>query len=132
MERIKKFDEFLNETIRASEAYRDENAVETVISGKRDVGFITLIGATMSSDKFWSAIEKNGLKTIKVPSNRFEAYIYYRPGAEEQAEELRDIAERHEGYLAYYASEKDTRRIGELLGYDKDDIEDFITRTKPQ
>lgn len=132
MERIKKFDEFLNETIRASEAHRDEDAIETVISGKRDVGYVTLIGSTMDRDHFWSGVQRGGLKTLRVPSNPFECYVYYRPGAEKEAEELRDIAEKYAGYLAYYATEEDTRRIGELLGYDKQDIEDFITRTKPQ
>jgi hypothetical protein len=132
MERIKKFEEFLNETIRASEAHRDENAIETVISGKRDVGFITLIGSTLGRDLFWPGVQRGGLKTLRVPSNPYECYIYYRPGAEKDAEELRDIAEKYGGYLAYDATEEDTRRIGELLGYDKGDVEDFITRTKPQ
>jgi len=132
MERIKKFDEFLNETIRASEAHRDENAIETVISGRRDVGYICLIGSTLSRDHFWAGVQRGGLKTMRVPSNPYECYIYYRPGAEKQAEELRDIAGRYDGFLAYYATEEDTRRIGQLLGYDKRDIEDFITRTKTQ
>jgi hypothetical protein len=128
MTRIKKFEEFLNETIRASEAHRDEDAIETVISGKRDVGYITLVGSTLGRDRFWSVVQREGLKTLRVLSNPFECYIYYRPGAEKEAEELRDIAEKYDGYLAYYATEEDTRRIGELLGYDKGDIEDFVNK----
>lgn len=128
MKRIPSFDEFINETIRSEEAHRDPDAIQTVVDGKRDLGYITLRGSIMQSQDFWKAIEEGGLKVLRVPSNPNECYVYYRPGAEAQAEELRDIAEKYDGYLAYYATEEDSRRIGELLGYDKIDIDWYIKK----
>jgi hypothetical protein len=40
--------------------------------------------------------------------------------------ELKDIAEKYKGYLASNATAEDTRRIGQLLDYDEDKIEQFI------
>jgi hypothetical protein len=128
MKNIPSYDEFLNEIIKAEEASRDENAVQTVIDGKRDLGFITLIGTTMDVNEFWELIRKHGLKTLEVPENVHKAYIYYRKGAERKAKELKDIALKYGGYLAYDATEKDSRRIGELLGYDKKDIDWYINK----
>lgn len=119
----------LREAISASEAHRDENAIQTVIDGKRDVGFITLIGTTLGRDNFWALVKKYNLKTLKVPSNDYDAYIYYNERGEAHAKELWTIAEKYGGYLAYNATIEDTRRIGQLLGYNEADIEDFIRRT---
>lgn len=116
----------LREAISASEAHTDEGAVQTVIDGKRDLGFITMIGTTLEETDFWDLIKKNGLKTIKVPSSEHEAYIYFRRGAENKAKELWDIAEKYGGYLAHDATPEDSRRIGQLLGYRESDIEDYI------
>jgi hypothetical protein len=118
----------LKEAISASEAYRDENAIQTVIDGKRDLGFLTLIGSTISDKHFWTLIKNNNLEVLSVPSNEFKAYIYYRKGAESKAKELRDIAEKYGGYLSYNATPEDSRRIGQLLGYHESDIEDYLQR----
>ena len=119
----------LIETIKASEAYHDRDAVQSVMDGKRDLGWITIKSSPDFEPKeFWEAIKYGSLKTLKVPSNPYEAYIYYRPGAEAKAKELRDIAEKYEGYLAWDATEEDSRRIGELLGYRKSDIDAYIRK----
>jgi hypothetical protein len=129
MKGLKTYTEFLFETIRAEEAYRDISAIQTVIDGKRNLGFITLIGTTLNSpEDFWKMVKNGKLKTIKVPSNKHQAYIYFRPGAEKEAEELRDIAEKYGGYFAWDASKEDSRRIGELLSYDKKDIDQYIKK----
>ena len=123
------YDEFLLEAIKAEEAYRDEDAIQTVIDGKRDLGFITLRGTVLDSpDEFWKLVKKGGLKTLKLPSSNHEAYIYYRKGAEKKANELKDIAEKYGGYLSWEATEKDSRRIGELLNYTKKDIDWYINK----
>jgi hypothetical protein len=133
MKKIPSFNQFLtkisiNETIRAEDAYRDLNAVQTVIDNKRDLGFITLIGSTLPSEEFWEMIDDNNLKTMKVKGNDYQAYIYYRPNAEKKAKELQSIAQKYGGYLAWDATEEDSRRIGELLGYDKKDIDAYINK----
>jgi hypothetical protein len=129
MKHLKTFEVFLLESIRAEEAHRDRDAIQTVLDGKRDLGFITLIGTTLNSpEEFWDLIKSGRLKTIEVPSNQHKAYIYYRPGAERKANELKDIAERYGGYLAWDATEEDSRRIGELLDYAKRDIDLYIKK----
>ena len=117
------------ETIKAEEAYHDISAMQTVIDGKRDLGWITVKASSdLEPKEFWDIIKRENLKTLKVPSNPFEAYIYFKPGAERKAKELLDIAEKYEGYLAWNATEQDSRRIGELLGYRKSDIDAYINK----
>lgn len=119
----------LKEAISASDAYSNKNAIQTVIDGKRDLGFITLIGSDIPESTFWSLIKNNGLKTISIPSNKYKGYIYFRNGSEDKARELMDIAEKYGGYLAHNATPEDTRRIGQLLGYHESDIDDYINKT---
>lgn len=128
MKYVNLFNAFIHESIRAEEASRDFNAVQTVIDNKRDLGFITLIGSTLPKEQFWDMVNDNNLKTLKVKGNSFQAYIYYRPGAEKKAKELQNIAQKYGGYLAWNATEEDSRRIGELLNYNKRDIDSYINK----
>jgi hypothetical protein len=123
-----KLKSILNELISAAEARRDEDAIQTVIDGKRDLGFLTLVGSALPKQQFVNMILNNDLKLLHVPSNPYKAFIYYRKGAEKQAKELRDIAEKYEGYLSVHATEEDSRRIGELLGYKQEDIDWYINK----
>lgn len=129
---IKLFDilKLIKEDIDPEEATRDESAIQTVIDGKRNVGAFTVVYNTMgiSEEGFLYIMKKNGLKTIKVPENPHILYVFYRPGSESEAKELASIAKKYEGYFAWYAKDEDTRRIGELLGYRKDKVEDFIQK----
>lgn len=127
MKYISTFKNFLNETIRAEEAYRDKSGIQTVIDGKRDIGWITVKAAVdVSNDEFWNLVKTHNLGTIKIPKNPYDAYIYYRKGAEKKAKELENIANKYGGYLSYEATKEESRRIGELLGYDKKDIDAYI------
>lgn len=128
MQHVRSYQQFILESIRAAEAYRDEDAVQTVIDGKRDLGFITLRTSTMPVDDFWQALELNALKATPVEGNKYEAYIYYRPGAEDQVLELKAIASKYGGYLRWDATEEDSRRIGELLDYTQEDIDWYINK----
>ena len=128
MKHLNNFNEFLTESIRAEEAHRDASAVQTVIDKKRDLGFITIKGSLLPEKEFWSMVNIGGLKTIRVEGNEYEAYIYFRPGAEKKATELKKIAEKYGGYLAWDATKEDSRRIGELLGYVKKDIDAYINK----
>jgi hypothetical protein len=120
----------IKEEINASEAYSNEDAIQTIIDGKRDLGFLTIIGSGARSDvqkeTIRSMINDNDLKTIEVKGNKHQAYIVFKKGAEKKAKELKDIAEKYGGYLSYKATDDETRRIGKLLGYTKKDIEDYI------
>jgi len=120
----------IREAISPSEAYNDEDSIQTVIDGKRNLGFIALKNTTIPNEDFWKLIKQYDLETIEVPSNPFGALIYFRKGAEKEAKELRDIAEKYEGFLAYDASDEDSSRIGELLGYRKEDVDAYIEKNK--
>lgn len=121
----------LVEAIDPKEAQYDEDAIQTVVDGKRNLGVITLDSGNYigNVEKFTSDMEALGLNILHVPSNPFKMYIYYREGAREEAEELRDIAEKYGGYFAWYATDEDTRRIGKLLSYKDEAVEKFISRT---
>ena len=129
MKEILTYEEFINESIRAEEAYRDRGAIQTVIDGKRDMGFITIKSSVdVSRYEFWKLVKIHDLSTIQLPQNEYDAYIYYRKGAERGAQELAKIANRYGGYLSYEATERESRRIGELLGYDRRDIDSYIKK----
>ncbi len=126
--------DILLESIKSSEAYTDKGAIQTVIDGKRKLGFVVLKASSrMTPEEIEELFKKGKLETIEVKGNPLDARIYYNPrmqGAKEDALELKKIAEKYGGYLAHNASDKDSRRIGELLGYDKKDIDDYIEKNK--
>lgn len=129
MKNLPTFDEFITESIRAEEAHRDKGAIQTVIDGKRDMGFITLKTAVdLSRDEFWNLVKAHNLGTIKLPENQFEAYIFYNKGAEKKAKELAKIANKYGGFLSYEATKQESKRIGELLGYTKEDINWYLNK----
>jgi len=129
MKSISTYDEFLNESIRAEEAYRDTGAIQTVIDGKRDMGFITIKSSVDVSEKeFWTLVKIHDLSIIHLSGNEYDAYIYFNKRAERGARELAKIANRYGGYLSHEATERESRRIGELLGYDRRDIDDYIKK----
>lgn len=120
--------DLIREDISASEAYDDVSSMQSIADGKRNVGFLALYGQS-EAQELKSIIQDNNLKVLKVnrPSSpNEEVNIVYRPGSEAQAKELRALAEKYDGYLAWYATEEDTRKIGQLLGYRKSDVEDYI------
>jgi hypothetical protein len=124
--------DLLLEEIDPSEAYNDMDAIQTLVDSKRDLAFIVEKSNDPSDwEKIQNIIADNGFKVMYVKGNPYNAYIAYIPGSESKANELKDIAEKYGGYLAYDATREDTKRIGELLGYTKKSIDDFITAKYP-
>ena len=119
----------LKEEISAEEAQDDVSSLQTIIDKKRNVGFFTLEGIN-SPETFWEIVDENNLKSLEVEKNPHDAHIIYRPDSEKEANELKDIANKYNGYLSYKATDEDTRRIGQLLGYKAEDIETYIERRK--
>ena len=101
----------LKEEISAEEAINDKSSVKTVLDGKRKLGFIVLDGMDFPEKNFWDIVRKFDLGIVKVPSHPHRAYVYYVKGAENEANELKDIAEKYNGYLSHKATDEDTRRI---------------------
>lgn len=120
----------LKEDIDPKEAYNATSSLQTIIDNKRNVGYIVL-DEINSPKTFWEIIEENNLKSLKVKSkDNYDVYIIYRPGYEKDAEELKNLAEKYGGYLSINATDDETRRIGELLGYKKEAIDSFIEKRK--
>jgi hypothetical protein len=125
--------QILTEEIDPSEAYTDEGAIDTVIDGKRDVGFLAVY-----FDEHRELLDKavkNGLKYISMPQQggSFKdsiAYVIYRPGAEEQAMRLAKIARKHGGYIPTETPEE-TYEIGMLLGYHEYKVKEFVLQKFP-
>jgi hypothetical protein len=115
----------VKEEINANEAQDDVSSLQTIIDKKRNLGFFALEGIN-SPGTFWEIVDENNLKSLEVEKNPHDAYIIYRSGFEKEANELKDIANKYGGYLSYKATDDDTRRIGQLLGYKAEDIETFI------
>ena len=127
------FEPMVKEDISYAEATNDFDALQTVLDKKRDIAF--LIKGNMNETnwlKIQEMIKEGGLKTMFVKGNEGDAYVIYRPGKEKDATELKDIAEKHGGYLKYDAPAEDTRRIGQLLSYKPNEIEDFIKKHSPK
>jgi hypothetical protein len=124
--------DLLLEEIDPSEAYNDVDAIQTLVDGKRDLAFIV---EKSNNKENWARIQNtiadNGFKVMYVKGNPYNAYIAYIPGSESKANELKDIAEKYGGYLSIYATREETKRIGELLGYTKKSIDDFVSQKYP-
>lgn len=121
----------IKEYIDPMEGTTEISSVQTLVDGKRGVCFVASLNsheANVISDMIYD----NNLEIIKVPSNPHEAYIIFKPDYKENAIKLLNIAEKYDGYLAWYAEEDDSREIGRLLEYDPDSVEDFIRRMNIQ
>lgn len=137
MKHLKPFGTFINEKIRASQAYDTMEGVQTVIDGQRDLAFIS----TMNNPIYWpnnvnelEAMQHgldNGLTAIEVKGKSDgRAWVLYKKnrGA---AQRLADYAESKGGYLSDSTPEE-AKYVGDLLGYAKGDISAFIKRVYKQ
>jgi hypothetical protein len=115
--------DFLIESIDPSEAYTDEGVLDTIIKGKKNIG-------TLHRPPLWmkKLIERHGLKLIKIDLNPQDLFIVYRPGSEKQVDELLSIANKYGGYLSHRATKDETIRIGQLLDYHQDKIDQFVKK----
>ena len=118
----------LFEDIKAEEAYSDIDAIQTLADGKREVAFIVEKSNTPTNWKnILNVIKEHNLQMLSVKGNPYKAFIVYISGAKPKALRLKELAEKYDGYLASNANEEDTREIGKLLGYRKEDIEKYIS-----
>jgi hypothetical protein len=73
-------------------------------------------------------INKNDLHYIDVPKNPYPTYIVFTKEGQKDAFELLSIANKYGGYLSPKATKDETIRIGQLLGYKNEDIQNFIKK----
>ena len=128
MAKIYNYTQFVSETIKASEAFDTYSSLKTLVDGKRKIAFETrndLIDEEVQ--KLLTQLYEMGFKKMTVKSVH-GAVIIYHPDSYRHAVELKEIAERYGGLLHWQASLRDHRRIGELLEYEKNDIDNFIKK----
>lgn len=131
MKHINPYLTFINENIRASEAYNDASSIQTIIDGKRELGYIALTTQKLldpreSIEALKSAINSD-LKLLPV-KNRTDgvAFVVYRHDVE-GAKKLAEFASSRGGYLSDQSAEE-AEFIGKALGYAPEDIQDYIER----
>lgn len=125
------YKKIVTEEIDAAQATTFEGSIKTILDGSRGVAFDNICP---NEDLKWDLIKRLqslGLISIMPAAEREgnQNYIFYNPNYEKEALELYSISSKYGGYLAYYATPEESRRIGELLSYKKQDIDDYINRT---
>jgi len=120
----------INEDIDPLEAITIVGSVQTIVDGKRDVGYIVLKHSSKDEiEQIKTLVSDNNLKIQPVRGEQ-KPIIIYKAGNESAVKELKDIAEKYNGYLSYKATEEESRRIGEILGYSKESIDKYIEKIK--
>jgi hypothetical protein len=125
--------EHLSEEIDPSEAYRDEDSLQTVLDGKRGVCFIAAYYP--EHDDLLDIARDSGLEIISMPQDKgsFDdstANIVYRKGFEKKALRLAAIAKKNGGYLPV-KDPTETYEIGILLGYHPEKVIEFVLEKFP-
>ena len=104
----------LHEIIKSSDVYDDVDSVKSIADGRRNVAFIGLKHISIKSRVLISKIVgENNLKVLYVGGD--DNYVVYRQGSESEANELKKIAEKYDGYLSYKATDDEERRIGQIF-----------------
>ena len=119
----------VHESIKASEACGNFNSFKTLEDGKRGIAWVDLndLNETLKSYVI-DSIDKNDFGYITVIKNPYKPIIIYRNGYREKAEELAEIASKYDGYLSGKATYEDSKRIGELLEYNPEDIQSYLNK----
>ena len=117
------------ETIKASEACDNLNSIKTLEDGKRGIAWVQINKIDDREKKYiLKSINKNDFGFITVKENPYKPIIIYRNGYRQNAEELARIASKYDGYLSGKATYEDSKRIGELLEYDPEDIQTYLNK----
>lgn len=118
----------LSETIKASDAYDELNSIQTIIDGKRDIGFLGTTGTEGHNSKIRKLLVyavENGLKIINVKNRDVGyAWVIYKNNVE-GAKLLADFAASKGGYLRDETPEE-ALFVGELLGYSPESTQEYI------
>ena len=120
----------LKESIRASEAYNQMDSISTVLHGKRNLAFITFGDLNPANKETATRLINSdpSLNSIYVKKSPYMGFVIYREGYQKEAQELANLANRYGGYLSKDATKEDSIRIGQLLDYDPQDIQDYINK----
>lgn len=120
----------IKESIRASEATNQIDSILTVLNGKRNLAFITFGDLNPTNKETATKLINSdpSLNSIHVKKSPYMGFVIYREGYEKEAQELANLANKYGGYLSKDATKEDSIRIGQLLDYNPQDIEDYINK----
>jgi hypothetical protein len=147
---MKRFRDFVGEAVRAEDMTNPYSALLSLLPppgpgqvvrpwalppvGRRSVCFLS--EHDLNDPKYGEIatetlkdIMRRGFERLEVAGEN-KAFIIHHPYAKTQALELKAIAERHGGYLSYRATDEESRRIGQLLEYRPEDIDQHIRDKK--
>lgn len=138
----------LNEEIDASEAYSEEDSINTVLNRKRDIGLVSLDPTQLNKllkanpdlryyrvcdnpvvrEKYIDAF-KNSMQRLDAERYADTNIIIYwnNKDGNYKAKKLLDIIHSRNGFI-YGDSPREEMIIGKLLGYSKDSIRKFIEK----
>ena len=131
MKHIRTYLSHLSESISVQEAARDMDAIQTILDGKRDLGYIAIttqkiIDPRSSISALGLAIN-NGLNLIPLRGREEGvAFIVWKEDAE-AAQKLAQFAESKGGYLRDDSPEE-AQFIGRALNYNEDEITQYVNR----
>ncbi len=136
----------LNEEIDASEAYRNEDAIQTLLDKKRNVGYIDLDSNEVEEVKqkginlipvFPQGTDIRNQYTKEMSSSAWSektanyfadrAFIIYNDEGEQDAIKLYNYIKSHKGFVSD-SSPEEARYVGKLLGYNDRSIQEYITK----
>jgi len=109
------------EDINAKDAHSESGSLSTVLSGERNIGFLTVDRSMIE------ALEKHHIKIIPVrmvDTNSIKSIIY-REESKQDALRLYQIAKSKDDRLKDSTPEE-AREIGKLLGYSENSINNYI------
>ena len=117
----------LMEKIHASEAYRDIDAIMTVLNGKRSVAFLRASAVKEFYDEYIKGNQNVGLMTVERDGvgDYGNAYILYTDI--DKAKKLHSVLMKHGGYLEDNTPEEAIEN-GESVEYHDEDIKDFVDK----
>ena len=113
----------INEQVHPLDVTGARTAIESLVNKRRNVGWIN-----EPKQEDVDLMNDNEIQSIKVPSNPYDAYVIYLDGHENEAKELKNIAERYKGFLSPQSSDEETQRIGRILSYPENEIEEYIKK----
>lgn len=131
MKHIRTYLSHLSESISVQEAASDIDAVQTILDGKRDLGYIAIttqkiIDPRSSISALGLAIN-NGLNLIPLRGREEGvAFVVWKEDAE-TAQKLAQFAESKGGYLRDDSPEE-AQFIGRALNYNEDEITQYVNR----
>ena len=131
MKKIKNFENFISESVHPLDTDDPLKSINTVYRGLRKLSYHVMrdfdfYGFTEIYDKL---MQNPDFRELAVEGEN-KPFIIYHKDKQKEAEELKELAERFNGYLHSDAPLHIQKRFGEILEYHPEEIEKYIQRRR--